>query len=542
MLRILDKPAGITTHTSLSAPERERVDIDPVDSFLGHLSYRSGRSLWPVHRLDIGTTGVLLAADTAEDAASLSEAFEARTVKKTYEFLTDRAVPQTISENGGVFHIESHIDRGSGGRGTNFFSNPPTLDHPANAITDFELVRSEGEFSLWRARPLTGRPHQIRLHAEALGIPILGDLEHGGSSFPAVCLHAAHVRFHWNGQTIEASSPSPRWFHDLSVLETRHGQRIANWMLSVERRERLARSLREFELMESETMRLIHTEGGELRVDRLGSVYHLHWYDDALNEDDLEAVKNFIDRMTWKDWYLQTRTNRGKNPNETEIVTSRSDLPLRWSAREDDVRYGFRRDTGLSAGLFLDQRANRRWVRANSTNRRVLNLFAYTSGFSVAAALGKATKVVSVDLSKNFLEWSKANFSENGLDPLDPRFEFRAMEAREYLKWAKKKALQFEIVVCDPPSFGRSDKGVFRLEKDFDSLLEACVDVTAPGGRILFSTNYELFDNDEFHDRIGHFTRSKARQIRVLRTPSPDLDFEFPREARAMKSLFLEVL
>ena len=313
-------------------------------------------------------------------------------------------------------------------------------------------------------------------------------------------------------------------------------------MLSVERRERLSRSLGEFQIPESETMRLIHTEGGELRVDRLGTIYHLHWYDDALHDDDRQALDDFIARMKWNEWYLQTRKNRGKNPNEAEIVTSHPELPLRWSAREDDVRYGFRRDTGLSAGLFLDQRANRRWVRANSKGRRVLNLFAYTSGFSVAAALGDATKVVSVDLSKNFLEWSKANFSENGLEPADPRYEFRAMEAREFLKWAKKKTLQFEMVICDPPSFGRSDKGVFRLEKDFDSLLEACVDVTAVSGRILFSTNYELFDNEDFHDRIEHFARSNARQIRVLRTPSPDLDFEFPREARAMKSVFLEVL
>lgn len=541
MLRILDKPAGLTTHTSLSAAERERVETDPVDSFLGHLTYRSGASLWPVHRLDLGTTGVLLAADTAEDAASLSEAFEARDVQKTYEFLTDRKIDTSkFPENRA--HVESHIDRGSGGRGTNFFSNPPTDTHPVNAITDFELVRSEGEMSLWRARPLTGRPHQIRLHAESIGIPILGDLEHGGSSFPAICLHAAHVKFQWNGEAVEASSPSPRWFHDLALLETRNGDRIVNWMLAAERRERLFRSLRRLDITESETLRMIHTEGGELRADRLGDFYHLHWYGELLEEEDRETVHDFVKRMKWDEWYLQTRANRGKNPNEAEILLSREDLPSRWIAREDDVRYSFRRDTGLSAGLFLDQRANRRWVREHSKGRRVLNLFAYTSGFSVAAALGDAAKVVTVDLSKNFLEWSKVNFSENGLDPADPRYEFRAMEAREFLKWAKKKALQFETVICDPPSFGRSDKGVFRIEKDFDALLAACADVTAPGGRILFSTNYELFDDEDFFDRIGHFARSTARQIRVIRTPSPDLDFEFPREPRAMKSIFLEVL
>lgn len=546
MLRIFDKPAGITTHTSLSSDERKRLDVDPIDSFLGHLSARSGLSLWPVHRLDLGTTGVLLAADNAGEAAELSQAFEARDVEKTYYFLTDgRLDPNveidTIEGVRQPIQVESFIDRKSGGKGTNFFSHPGTEAEPVNSLTAFELVSQHGDISLWKARPHTGRPHQIRLHAESLGLSILGDGEHGGTRFPVICLHAASIRLKWKGESIEASSPLPRWFSDLSLMTMPLAPRFINWLAAIERRERLARSLSSLGISPSETTRLIHTEGQDLRADRLGSIVQFHWYGDAFESSDRDLIETLARTMGWSDWYIQTRANRGKTPTESEIFLSNPDLPSRWSAIEESMTFTFRRDTSMSSGLFLDQRANRRWVLQNAHGLRVLNLFSYTSGFSVAAALAGASKVVSVDLSKNFLNWSKENFLANGLSIDDPKFEFRAMEARDFLKWAKKKALEFDLVICDPPSFARTEAGVFRIETALESLVEMCLDITASRGRVLFATNYELLREDEIFWRCEDIAARAPRPARVLRTPGVDLDFEFPREPRAMKSLFIEI-
>ncbi len=544
MLRILDKPAGITTHTSLSQEDRASISVDPIDSFLGHLSYRSGRELFPVHRLDMGTTGILLATDTSEEAAELAEIFESRKVEKKYLFVTDRKLEQ------GEARVESFIDRHStssaAGGGSNFFSIAGTFERPANAVTDFKLVNSNGTYSLWEAKPLTGRPHQIRLQAEQLGIPILGDGEHGGGMFPALCLHASSVRLSFRNDVIESQSPRPRWFDHLTKLDDRSGLTIVNWLASIERRERLARSLAVCDIAESETVRLIHSEGQDLRCDRLGTVVQLHWYGAEFDLLDREAVTELARIMNWPDWYVQTRPNRGgKNPVEAENIPSRPDLPSRWQAQEESLTFTFRRDTSMSSGLFLDQRANRRWVNENSKDLRVLNLFSYTGGFSVAAAKAGAAKVVSVDLSKNFLNWSRENFEANGISLDASPHEFRAMEARDYLKWAKKKDLQFDLVICDPPSFARTASGVFQIEKEFEMLLQMCVDVTAPQGRILFSLNYELLSEADVFLRTEEFVRLLARRstrkVTVARTPSPDLDFEFPREARSMKSFFLEI-
>ena len=105
---------------------------------------------------------------------------------------------------------------------------------------------------------------------------------------------------------------------------------------------------------------------------------------------------------------------RGQDPHSRQQF--HSDMPDEWTAEEEGLRYYLRRNQSLSPGLFLDQRANRRWLRDQSTDRSVLNLFSYTGGFSLNAAFGGAHQVVSVDLSRSFLAWSRANFALNKID------------------------------------------------------------------------------------------------------------------------------
>lgn len=569
MLKILDKPFGCTTHTSLSIDESKRLHLEPNDGFLEHLGDRSGKKLNPVHRLDVGTSGVLLAVqqgttESAELTAALSAALESRDVKKTYYFVTDRK-PRRGFESG--TKIESHIARVKGGgshskSGPQYISYAATTIEPVNAVTVIELVQQHGSFALWKALPQTGKPHQIRLHAETAGLTILGDADHGGTAFPTLCLHAAELEARVNvaGAPLEikARSTLPRWFSDLELLNDRQ---LVSWLQAIERRERLHRSLRTMEVFVSETRREIHSDsilgGTDLRCDRLGEMTHFHWYgnpkqmNNVFQSADLERVTKLAGLLNLEDWYLQHRSNRGANSGshgagsaKEETALSKESLPIRWIANEEEMRFQFRRDSGLSPGLFLDQRANRRWVLQNAP-RRVLNLFCYTGGFSVAAARAGAEILVSVDLSRAFLEWTKENFLLNNLDPGQASYEFRAMDTREYLKWAAKKNLLFDLVVCDPPSFSRSEGGVFRIETELENLLLLCAQVTAPGGRILISTNYETWTHQEFVQRTAkfasEFTRLSKKLVTLERTPSPDWDFEMPREPRRMKSLFIKI-
>ena len=119
---------------------------------------------------------------------------------------------------------------------------------------------------------------------------------------------------------------------------------------------------------------------------------------------DLDGVQTKTDAVTQ---FIEVRGNRGRTPNEEPTIDGAGSepTPASWIACEGRLQFEFRREQGLSPGLFLDQRRNRKWVLENAHDCDVLNLFCYTGGFSVAAAIGGAAKVVSVDLSKTFMAW-----------------------------------------------------------------------------------------------------------------------------------------
>jgi 23S rRNA (cytosine1962-C5)-methyltransferase len=142
---------------------------------------------------------------------------------------------------------------------------------------------------------------------------------------------------------------------------------------------------------------------------------------------------------------------------------------------------------GYSSGLFLDQRANRRWVSALGV-RRMLNLFAYTCSFTVCAAAGGA-ETCSVDAAKRVLGTGRQNLELNDIDPVDGH-RFLADDAMKVVPRLVKRGEKFDLIVLDPPTFGRADGRVFRIEKDLSALVAECFELLAPGGWMLVSCNY----------------------------------------------------
>jgi len=159
---------------------------------------------------------------------------------------------------------------------------------------------------------------------------------------------------------------------------------------------------------------------------------------------------------------------------------------LESTALERTLRYGIDFGAGYSVGLFIDQRENRRFVR-DIAPRTLLNCFAYTCSFSVAAAtVGAAT--VSIDLSKKSLARGRENFALNSLPTNDHRF--LADDVMEVLPRLARKGEKFEVIVLDPPTFSRSKRGkAFQVEKDFETLLLAALEVAERQAKILLSTN-----------------------------------------------------
>ncbi|MDQ3623702.1 MAG: class I SAM-dependent methyltransferase [Verrucomicrobiota bacterium] len=168
------------------------------------------------------------------------------------------------------------------------------------------------------------------------------------------------------------------------------------------------------------------------------------------------------------------------------LISGDPTLPLTNVVEENGMRFEVDFAAGYSAGLFIDQRANRAYVR-RAGMRRVLNTFAYTCSFSVAAALGGA-ETLSIDLSKRSLERGRKNFSLNGIELSGHRF--LADDVFEVLPRLARRGEKFDAILLDPPTFSRGNKGrKFQVENDFEDLLSAALEIAAPHARVLLSTN-----------------------------------------------------
>jgi 23S rRNA (cytosine1962-C5)-methyltransferase len=178
---------------------------------------------------------------------------------------------------------------------------------------------------------------------------------------------------------------------------------------------------------------------------------------------------------------------------------------------------------GFSVGLFLEHRENRRRVRELATRRRVLNLFCYTCGFSVAAAAGGAASVASVDLSKRYLEWGKSNFAANGLN-LSDRWFF-CSDVFDFYKRARRQDRRFDLIVLDPPTFGRMrrPKRTFVLAEQIDDLCAGACELLDPGGIVLLAVNDQRLSRDRLED--GLISAAGSRGCEILERPMPPLDF-----------------
>lgn len=164
------------------------------------------------------------------------------------------------------------------------------------------------------------------------------------------------------------------------------------------------------------------------------------------------------------------------------------------TVQENGLSYLVEPAGGYSSGLFLDQRLNRQWASGLGA-KRMLNLFAYTCSFTVCAASSGA-ETCSVDASKRVLGIGRRNLELNGIDPAEGH-RFLADDAMKVVPRLLKRGETFSLIVLDPPTFGRADGRVFRIEKDLPVLVRDCFEMLEPEGWLLVSCNYaEWSQND----------------------------------------------
>jgi 23S rRNA (cytosine1962-C5)-methyltransferase len=156
------------------------------------------------------------------------------------------------------------------------------------------------------------------------------------------------------------------------------------------------------------------------------------------------------------------------------------EVPAVVTVREHGMRMEVDLARGQKTGAFLDQRENRRRVRALAAGRRVLNLFSYAGGFSLAARLGGAAHVTSVDRAAGGHASAQRSYRLNGLDPGGDAFV--TGDAFAFLEAAAARGERWGLVVSDPPSFAPSERAKARALGAYRALHAACARVLEPGG------------------------------------------------------------
>jgi len=197
---------------------------------------------------------------------------------------------------------------------------------------------------------------------------------------------------------------------------------------------------------------------------------------------------------------------------------------------------------GQKTGFFLDQRENRKLVRDLALGQRVLNLFAYTGGFSVAAGLGGAKHVTSVDLAKPAIAMAQSHWELNGLPPA--QHDGFAEDVFEFLEAAQPRKELWDIVICDPPSFAPSESSVPQAIAAYRKLIAASARATMRGGLLATASCSSHLPESTFLEINEEAVSDARRRATVLSITGQPWDHPAPLvcpEFRYLKFVLMRV-
>src|SRR3989440_7894541 len=174
---------------------------------------------------------------------------------------------------------------------------------------------------------------------------------------------------------------------------------------------------------------------------------------------------------------VDVRTLEGLAPREGPV---RGTMPPRVDIIEDGLSFVVDVAHGQKTGFYLDQRNNRKRVRALTSGRDVLNCFCYTGGFSIAALAGGAKSVLSIDSSAEALALARENISANAFDPA--RTEWRDADVFAELGKLRDAPRVFDMIVLDPPKFAPTAQHAEKATRAYKDINLLALKLLRPGG------------------------------------------------------------
>lgn len=248
---------------------------------------------------------------------------------------------------------------------------------------------------------------------------------------------------------------------------------------------------------------------------------------------------------------VSERALRARDPRRAGSQEGRARLePYSGSApprpllvRERGLVFEVDLEQGQKTGLFLDQRDNREFLRPLCASQRVLNLFAYTGGFSVAAAAGGASHVTSVDIAAPAIAAARRNFAHNGF--AEGQHDALAQDALDFLVRAGQQGERWSIVIADPPSYASSRSELHGALRAYRKLHVACLRVLEPGGLYAAGSCSSQVSADAFRQTLADASARALRRLTIVREAAHAFDHPYTPghlEGRYLKFVVSRVL
>ncbi len=528
---VVDKPAGLATIARDAGGA-----IALVPSLEAHLD--RAEPLPVLSRLDRETSGLIAFPLTRPALEVMARASEAGAIAKRYVAAVSLGARARAPSGRMEDHLASH-----GGVTRVVAPGAGKL-----AIAHARPLTTRADRALIEIRLETGRTHQIRAQLAHRGAPIAGDTLYGGALAPRVLLAATALSVPHPARGVLAIEREPpavfaRWVE--GALSAGEAFRTALEVARSRRAELFADARRE--PGEATTAFRLFSEAGDgipgVAIDVYGDHLVVQLHDCPLSEEHLlDALASLGARGI----YVKRRPKRAQDLSGRDLLELAPPEPSRGEpaddpvvVREHGVPFLVRLGDGMSSGLFLDQRENRLRVRAWARDRAVLNLFAYTCGFSVAAAAGGARSTLSIDASRHALERGRANLAFAGFGGDAHRFVVDDVFAR--LARLERAGERFGLVCLDPPTFSTTKRTRWTSGRAWIDLFARALRVLEPGGLLLATSNDRRMSQASFRA----YARAGADAAHVALTRlvdrAPPLDFRAgPGQTPLLKGLVVE--
>jgi len=296
---------------------------------------------------------------------------------------------------------------------------------------------------------------------------------------------------------------------------------------------------------ETNCYRLFHgtNEGvAGLTVDRYGPQLLIQSFHESLTEQRLEQIQQHYAGLFSAEEVVYN--DRSASNSRRQDAQDRRGQPF--VGQELGVNYRVKgKHSGQDPFLFLDMRVGRRYVLEHAKNRSVLNLFSYTCGVGICAAVAGASQTINVDFAERNLAIGKENAELNDLSDEQVEFiqsdfftaakQFAGIPVKQRVRRGQKprqfprlEEQQFDLVYLDPPRWAKSHFGTVDLIRDYPSVLKPSLLATREGGTLVCTNNVAKVPMDEWVSVVKRCAEKAGRPIQDIEFLTPEADFPSP--------------